>query len=81
MGVVERLRLGQHWGLVVAVSFDDFLDLTQTVALLGVMVVLSYLVYLLRLELGNATAALHAIVRSQDEIKARLDVLERERGR
>lgn len=62
-------------------GFDAIVDTIQTVALLGVMVVLSYLVYLLRLELGNATAALHAIVRSQDEIKARLDVLERERGR
>ena len=62
-----------------AMSVDDILDLTQSVALLGVMAVLSYLVYLLRLQLTNAVAALHAIVRALDDVKARLAVLEQER--
>ena len=62
-------------------SYDAVIDTIQTVALLGVMAVLSYLVYLLRLELGSAVSALHAIVKALDEVKARLNVLERERGR
>ena len=61
------------------VSIDDIIDMTQTVALLGVMAVLSYLVYLLKLELGSAVAALHAIVKAQDDVKARLELLEQER--
>lgn len=62
-------------------NYDTVIDTIQVVALLGVMAVLSYLVHLLRLELSNAVAALHAIVTALDDVKARLDVLERERGR
>jgi hypothetical protein len=62
-------------------GFDAIVDTIQTAALLGVMAVLSYLVYLLRHELSVATGALHAIVRALDEVKARLNVLERERER
>ena len=47
-------------------SYDATIDTIQTVALLGVMAVLSYL--------------LHAIVKALDEVKARLNVLEREQG-
>ena len=60
-------------------SIDDIIDMTQTVALLGVMAVLSYLVHLLKLQLTNAVAALHAIVKAQDAMQARLKVLEAER--
>jgi hypothetical protein len=60
-------------------SIDDIIDMTQTVALLGVMAVLCYLVHLLKLELGSAVAALHAIVKAQDAMQARLNVLEAER--
>ena len=63
----------------MTVSIDDIIDMTQTVALLGVMAVLCYLVYLLKLELGSAVAALHAIVKAQDAMQARLHVLEQER--
>jgi hypothetical protein len=62
-------------------GFDAIVDTIQTVALLGVMAVLCYLVHLLRLQLASAVGALHAIVRAQDEMKARLDVLDQERGR
>ena len=64
-----------------AMSVDDILDIVQSIALIGVMAVLSWLVHLLRLQLTNAVAALHAIVKALDDVKARLEVLERERGR
>jgi hypothetical protein len=62
-------------------NYDATLDTLQLVALIGVMAVLCYLVYLLRLELSTATRALLDIVRAQDDIRARLNVLERERER
>ena len=60
-------------------SYDAVIDTIQTVALLGVMAVLCYLVYLLKLQLASGVAALHAIVKVQDELKTRLSLLERER--
>jgi hypothetical protein len=60
-------------------SIDDIIDMTQTVALIGVMAVLSYLVHLLKLQLTNAIEALHSIVKALDDAKARLDLLEQER--
>jgi hypothetical protein len=62
-------------------SYDTVIDTLELVALLGVMAVLCYLVYLLRLELSGATAALRAIVLAQKDLDARLNVLERERER
>jgi hypothetical protein len=62
-------------------SYDTVIDTMELVALLGVMAVLCYLVYLLRLELSGATAALRAIVLAQKDLDARLKVLERERER
>jgi len=62
-------------------SYDTVIDTLELVALLGVMAVLCYLVYLLRLELSGATAALRAIVLAQKDLDARLNVLERQRER
>jgi hypothetical protein len=59
--------------------FDAIVDIAQTVAIIGVMVVLSYGVYLLRIELRAGTKALHAIVRAQERISERLDRLEERR--
>lgn len=60
-------------------GFDAVIDTIQTVALVGVMAVLCYLVHLLKQQLASAVAALHAIVKVQDELKTRLNLLERER--
>ena len=62
-------------------TVDDFLDLVEAIALFGVLAVLSYLVYLLKVQLSDGVAALHAIVKAQDDMQARLNVLERERER
>jgi hypothetical protein len=56
--------------------FDAIVDISQTAAIIGVMVVLAYGVYLLRIELRAGTKALHAIVRAQERISERLDRLE-----
>jgi hypothetical protein len=63
------------------VTYDTVIDTMELIAILGVMAVLGYLVYLLRLELSGATAALRAIVLAQKDLDARLKVLERERER
>jgi hypothetical protein len=60
---------------------NDPVDLVQTVAIIFVMLILAYGVYLFKIELRAALMALRDIVREHDEIKARLNVLERERER
>ena len=62
-------------------KLDDPIDLVQTVAIIFVMLILAYGVYLLKMELRAAVTALRGILREHDEIKARLNVLERERER
>ena len=62
---------------------DDF----EIAALIVVMLTLAYGVYLLKFELRGAAEALHAIVRSQQSLKAgqenlqaQIDALKAERG-
>jgi hypothetical protein len=59
--------------------FDAIVDITQTVAIIGVMIVVAYGVYLLRVELRAGTKALHLIARAQQDIKERIGRLEERR--